>query len=66
MWDAFSASAGAVFRGVLQIEANKVMLYMKGTPSEPRCGFSAQVVRILHTQGRIYCLLCCRTEVDDT
>lgn len=27
------------------------MLYMKGTPSEPQCGFSAQVVRILHTQG---------------
>lgn len=29
------------------------MLYMKGTPSEPQCGFSAQVVRILHTQGGI-------------
>lgn len=34
-----------------QIESNNVMLYMKGTPSEPQCGFSAQVVRILHTQG---------------
>ncbi|CAI5742406.1 unnamed protein product [Peronospora destructor] len=28
-----------------------VMLYMKGTPASPQCGFSMQVVRILHAQG---------------
>ena len=31
------------------ISKNKVMLYMKGTPEEPQCGFSAQVVNILRT-----------------
>ncbi|CAM9421686.1 unnamed protein product [Ascophyllum nodosum] len=34
-----------------QVESNPVMVYMKGTPSEPQCGFSARVVRILHVQG---------------
>ncbi len=29
------------------IEANPVMLFMKGTPDAPGCGFSAQVVQIL-------------------
>ena len=29
------------------IKDNKVMLYMKGTPEAPQCGFSAQVVSIL-------------------
>ena len=29
------------------ISQNKVMLYMKGTPEEPQCGFSAQAVGIL-------------------
>jgi monothiol glutaredoxin len=24
---------------------------MKGTPEEPRCGFSFQVVRVLHAEG---------------
>lgn len=28
-----------------------VLLYMKGTPQMPQCGFSQQVVRILHAQG---------------
>ncbi|CAM9277824.1 unnamed protein product [Hapterophycus canaliculatus] len=27
------------------------MLYMKGTPAQPQCGFSKQVVSILHSQG---------------
>lgn len=30
------------------IKNNKVMLYMKGTPQEPQCGFSAQVVSVLN------------------
>ncbi|MCB9548546.1 MAG: Grx4 family monothiol glutaredoxin [Myxococcales bacterium] len=28
-----------------------VMLFMKGTPDEPRCGFSATVAQILKFQG---------------
>lgn len=29
------------------IKNNKVMLYMKGTPEAPQCGFSAQISTIL-------------------
>ena len=29
------------------IRENKVMIYMKGIPDSPQCGFSAQVVNIL-------------------
>lgn len=29
-----------------QIKASDVMLYMKGTPSAPQCGFSQQVKRL--------------------
>ncbi|WP_428484378.1 Grx4 family monothiol glutaredoxin [Rhodopila sp.] len=29
------------------IETNPVMLYMKGTPMFPQCGFSARVIQIL-------------------
>ena len=29
------------------VKGNKVMLYMKGTPDMPMCGFSARVVGIL-------------------
>ena len=30
-----------------EIDANPVMLYMKGNPMFPQCGFSAKVVQIL-------------------
>lgn len=30
-----------------QIEKNPMLLYMKGSPQFPQCGFSAQVARIL-------------------
>lgn len=33
------------------ITDNKVMLYMKGLPDAPQCGFSAQVVQILKSYG---------------
>lgn len=33
------------------IKTNKIMLYMKGTPKEPQCGFSAQAVSVLQTYG---------------
>ena len=31
------------------IKSNPILLYMKGTPASPQCGFSAQVVRILES-----------------
>jgi len=36
------------------IKNNKVMLYMKGEPSMPQCGFSRQVVHILNKHGVRY------------
>jgi monothiol glutaredoxin len=33
------------------IDANPVVLYMKGTPVFPQCGFSAQVVQVLSLVG---------------
>ena len=33
------------------INHNRVMLFMKGTPEFPRCGFSAQTVRCLQLAG---------------
>lgn len=34
-----------------QVKENPVMLYMKGTPQRPQCGFSLQAVRILNAVG---------------
>lgn len=34
-----------------KVKNNKVMLYMKGTPMFPQCGFSAHVVEILQSYG---------------
>ena len=34
-----------------QVEKNKVMLYMKGSPDFPQCGFSANTVNILRACG---------------
>lgn len=36
------------------IDANKVFLFMKGTPTFPQCGFSATVVSILDHVGVDY------------
>ncbi len=33
------------------VKNNKVMLYMKGTPDFPQCGFSAHTVEILKSYG---------------
>ena len=30
-----------------QIKSNPVLIYMKGTPYEPKCGFSAKTVQVL-------------------
>lgn len=37
-----------------KIDANSVMLFMKGTPKFPQCGFSAAVVQILDFLGVDY------------
>ena len=34
-----------------QITTNPVILYMKGSPNQPQCGFSAQAVRALVSVG---------------
>lgn len=34
-----------------QISNNPILLYMKGTPQFPQCGFSGQVVQILKLSG---------------
>lgn len=34
-----------------QVKENPVMLYMKGTPQQPQCGFSLQAVRVLNAVG---------------
>jgi monothiol glutaredoxin len=36
------------------VDSNEVFLFMKGTPSEPMCGFSAQVVHVLNEYGVKY------------
>lgn len=33
------------------VKSNRIMLYMKGSPSQPMCGFSATVVSILKKSG---------------
>lgn len=35
-----------------QIENNKIILYMKGTPDQPQCGFSAQSSQALMACGQ--------------
>ncbi len=35
-----------------EVTSNKVVLYMKGTPSFPMCGFSATVVGVLQQHGK--------------
>jgi monothiol glutaredoxin len=34
-----------------QVSKNRIMLYMKGSPDFPQCGFSANVVNILRACG---------------
>lgn len=37
-----------------EVETNDVVLFMKGTPNFPQCGFSGQVVQILDYIGAPY------------
>lgn len=34
------------------VKGNDIVLFMKGTPEIPRCGYSAQVVEILKKYGK--------------
>jgi monothiol glutaredoxin len=36
------------------VKSNDVVLFMKGTPQFPQCGFSGQVVQILDHLGVVY------------
>ena len=35
-----------------EIRNNKIMIYMKGNPSFPQCGFSAATIEIFHELGK--------------
>lgn len=37
-----------------QLEENPIMLYMKGTPKEPKCGFSSKAAIALNSTGIAY------------
>jgi monothiol glutaredoxin len=37
-----------------QLSSNPVLLYMKGTPDFPQCGFSAAAVRALNESGATF------------
>ena len=37
-----------------QLESHNVLLYMKGTPDSPQCGFSGQTVAALNAIGKPY------------
>ena len=39
------------------IRDHKVLLFMKGTPEQPRCGFSMRVVGVLESMGVEYAAL---------
>jgi monothiol glutaredoxin len=46
------SEANPVFERIREdIESSPVVLYMKGTPVFPQCGFSAQVVQVLSVMG---------------
>jgi len=48
---AAAAAAGVAERVRALIAAKPVVLFMKGSPAAPQCGFSAQVVRVLYSHG---------------
>lgn len=51
----YRAYASAVAETVGQlVKKNKVVIFMKGVPEEPRCGFSNAVVQILRMHGVTY------------
>jgi monothiol glutaredoxin len=37
-----------------QLQSNPILIYMKGTPENPQCGFSARAVAALRTCGETF------------
>ncbi|WP_017325000.1 Grx4 family monothiol glutaredoxin [Synechococcus sp. PCC 7336] len=37
-----------------QVDNNKIMIYMKGTPEFPQCGFSAATIQVFERMGYPY------------
>ena len=50
----FSVDTGSSEHIRKLVDSNKVVLFMKGTPDEPMCGFSKAVVQILSMHGVEY------------
>lgn len=49
------AEGGSVMSEIeREVRSNKVVLYMKGTPAQPMCGFSARAAGILDSYGVPY------------
>ncbi|KAH9000176.1 thioredoxin-like protein [Lactarius akahatsu] len=44
-------AASSVFRRLLPIDASPLVLFMKGTPQLPQCGFSRAVIQVLDLHG---------------
>lgn len=40
-----------------QIESNAILIYMKGSPDQPQCGFSAQVTQVLKACGERFAFI---------
>ena len=40
-----------------QVETNPVLIYMKGSPDQPQCGFSAQVTQMLKACGEKFAFI---------
>jgi monothiol glutaredoxin len=49
-----NAQSNVVDRIKQQLSSNNVLLYMKGTPDFPQCGFSAAAVQVLTALGAQY------------
>ena len=47
-----------------QIAANPVLIYMKGSPDQPQCGFSAQATQILMSIGERFAYIDILTNPD--
>jgi len=40
-----------------QVENNAILIYMKGSPDQPQCGFSAQTTQILKACGERFAFI---------
>ncbi len=49
-----SADSDVMERIAQDVEANKILIYMKGTPDFPQCGFSAATIDVFNQLGVAY------------